>query len=406
MYSQDGNGLGHLRRSVNIAAEVLSQHPRCNVLILADSPALSILATRPGIDVIKLPTIVRSGDSHWRTATLSMSTRRVVRLRRQLMLQAFAEFRPDTVLVDHMPVGALGELKPLLDHATTRPRPPKLFLGLRDVLDRPTVIRRAWQELGAYDYLPAYDGVLIYGHRSVYDTCTAYRLLPHASAIVYCNYISQPPTAPAPPAPPAKPFVLGMGGGGADAFPLAMAFVEAISAVRTDHDVEAVLLTGPNMATEERELLVRHSTPHVRIESRYGDAAEWIRRASAIVTMAGYNSLCEVLTWQKKAVVVPRSGPSAEQRIRSELFSERSLIRRIRPESLDRRRLATALSQLLAGDDIPHLANIPPLNGAQRVASTLLEWTPAPARPLAVATVNGTRAPVPAIGAIAEASSL
>jgi predicted glycosyltransferase len=89
--------------------------------------------------------------------------------------------------------------------------------------------------------------------------------------------------------------------------------------------------------------------------------------------MAGYNSLCEVLAWEKKAVVVPRRGPSAEQRMRSTLFSRRSLIRSIQPERLTSERLGAGLHRLLAAEDVPNLANIPPLDGAQRAADMLLD---------------------------------
>jgi predicted glycosyltransferase len=380
MYSQDGNGLGHLRRSFNIARDVRARNPRCDILIVADSPAVSIVGTTPGIDLIKLPTIVKTGSSSWETATLSVSARSLVKLRAQLMLHAFAEFRPDTVLVDHMPVGAMGELKPMLDHASTRPRPPRIFLGLRDVLDRPAVIRRTWGDLGAYDYLPVYDAVLVYGDRGVYDATAAYGLLPQARAVVYCNYIAPCRRAPAAPSALREPFVLMMGGGGADAFPLAKAFVEAIPAVERELNIGAVLLTGPNMAAGERARLAERATG-IQIESRYGDATEWIRSAAAIVTMAGYNSLCEVLAWQQKALVVPRCGPSAEQQIRSSLFSKRSLIRRLEPKTLDPGRLADALIRLLVDDGVPDVARIPRLDGAQLTANVLLEWTDALAAP-------------------------
>jgi predicted glycosyltransferase len=377
MYSQDGNGLGHLRRSFNIARNVRLRNPRCDILIVADSPALSIVGQAPGIDLIKLPTIVKTGSSSWETPTLSVSAPRLAKLRAQLMLHAFAEFRPDTVLVDHMPVGAMGELKPMLDHASTRPRPPKIFLGLRDVLDRPAVIRRSWGDLGAYDYLPVYDAVLVYGDQSVYDASAAYGLLPRARAVVYCNYVTRRLRAPASPSASRAPFVLMMGGGGADAFPLAKAFVDAIPAVESELNIGAVLLTGPNMTAADCARLAKRSATGLRIESGYGDATEWIRSAAAIVSMAGYNSLCEVLASQQKALVVPRCGPSAEQQIRSSLFSERSLIRRLEPKTLNSGRLADALIRLLVDDGVPDVAGIPRLDGAQLTANVLTEWTDA-----------------------------
>jgi predicted glycosyltransferase len=165
--------------------------------------------------------------------------------------------------------------------------------------------------------------------------------------------------------------------------------------LRSDFDIDAMLLTGPNMARAERDRLRR--SRGVRIHSSHDDTTELIRQASAIVTMAGYNSLCEVLTWQRKALVVPRRGPSAEQQIRSSLFSERSLIRRLSPRELTSARLRERLRQLLIDDDIPDVAGIPALNGAHLAADLLTEWTPSSAAgrngsTSDVATTNGSAA--------------
>ena len=130
----------------------------------------------------------------------------------------------------------------------------------------------------------------------------------------------------------------------------------------------------------------------MQIHSSHDDATKLIRQASVIVTMAGYNSLCEVLAWHRKALVVPRRGPSAEQQIRSSLFSERSLIRRLSPRELTAARLRERLRQLLTDDEIPDVAGIPALNGASLAADLLTEWTPSSA-----ASRNGSRADVVAV---------
>ena len=373
MYSQDGHGLGHLRRSMNIAREVRARDPRCDVLIVADSPAVSIAGSEPGIELLKLPTIIKTGNSTWQNGSLSMPVRRLVKLRSELLLHTVAEFRPNAIIVDHMPVGAMGELKPMLDHVSLQPRPPRLFLGLRDVLDRPSVIRDAWERVGAYEYLPRYDAVMIYGDQSIYDSSAAYRLAPHAREIAYCNYVSPGRRGASIEPAAGTPLILMMGGGGADAFPLAESFARAISTIGQALNGEAVMLTGPNMAAGQRAHLA--SLGNVRVESSYRDATNLIRQASVIVTMGGYNSLCEVLTWQKKAVVVPRRGPSAEQQIRVDLFTARSLISSVPAQALDAARLATELLSLLGDDEIPDIPGIPQLDGAHVAAALVLDRT-------------------------------
>jgi predicted glycosyltransferase len=372
MYSQDGMGLGHLRRSSNIANEILLRDPDCNILILADSPALSLFSSQQRIDFLKLPTLVKTGATSWKNGSLSVAIEQILRLRMMVILEAFREFEPDIVLIDHMPVGVKGELKPLLELATRRRTMPRIFLGLRDILDDPDVICPAWTRLGAYEYLRYYDAVLIYGSREIYDAATQYHLARDARAIVYCNYVSPRVERLPSDHPLDDPFILMMGGGGRDAFPVAKAFVEAIPIVARETNLGAVLLTGPNMSAADGEALRARAPACLQIEAGLETATEWIRRASVVVTMGGYNSLCEVLKWRKKALVVPRPGPSAEQLIRSQLFSERSLVHVCPPCPLPSQ-LAWQLLRLLDEDGVPDSTRIPPLDGAQRSAALLLD---------------------------------
>ena len=371
IYSQDSLGLGHLRRTRNIALEVVAREPGSSILILADSPVAPFFCPFPGVDYLKLPTIKKVGDSDWQSGTLRLDIEDLANLRAKLILQAFDEFNPDVVLVDHMPVGALGELKPTLDRAMQKASRPKLFLGLRDILDRPEVTRRVWTETGAYEYLQTYDAVLIYGCREIYDADSAYCLSQHAQKLVYCNYVG--PRWHTDRLPHVAPMVLLMGGGGADFFPLAKAFLDALPMLLQKMPLQAMILTGPNMAADQQEALLAQATPFpVQIQSGTEDAIGLLQRASSVVTMAGYNSLCEVLQYRKKALVVPRAGPSAEQRMRSQLFSRRSLVLTLDPDDLSAESMAGGLFRLATEDAVPDPANIPPLDGAKRTAEMLL----------------------------------
>jgi predicted glycosyltransferase len=89
--------------------------------------------------------------------------------------------------------------------------------------------------------------------------------------------------------------------------------------------------------------------------------------------MAGYNSVCEVMSFRKKALVIPRAGPSSEQRIRSRLFAERGLIHMLDPDDLTAARLTSEVIGLLADDNVPNRSNIPALDGARRAADVLLD---------------------------------
>jgi predicted glycosyltransferase len=48
-----------------------------------------------------------------------------------------------------------------------------------------------------------------------------------------------------------------------------------------------------------------------------------------------YNSICEILSYRKRAIIIPRSVPVREQRIRAEAMDALGLLRMIPAERLD-----------------------------------------------------------------------
>src|SRR5437016_11022188 len=69
--------------------------------------------------------------------------------------------------------------------------PPKVILGLRDILDAPEVTRELWRKDRAYDAISQYyDGVFIYGCREVFDTAAQYGLDGAlAGKVTFCGYL-------------------------------------------------------------------------------------------------------------------------------------------------------------------------------------------------------------------------
>jgi predicted glycosyltransferase len=75
-----------------------------------------------------------------------------------------------------------------------------------------------------------------------------------------------------------------------------------------------------------------------------GDATELLRRAARVISMGGHNTVSELVSFEKPALVVPRVSPRREQLIRAERFRELGLVDVCLPEQLSRERLEAWLA--------------------------------------------------------------
>jgi predicted glycosyltransferase len=100
--------------------------------------------------------------------------------------------------------------------------------------------------------------------------------------------------------------------------------------------------------------------------------------ADAVVSMGGYNSVCEALFSARPLVIVPRATHKIEQQIRAEVLSARGLARWVHPTELGGDALAAALEWALECDQESHARRvsqvIPSFAGAARLTGHLSQW--------------------------------
>src|ERR671939_1425522 len=287
IYSQDGFGLGHLRRTTHIGRRLLEAAPDSAVLLFADSPVAPFFELPDGMDCVKLPSILKVDAGQWRPTSLPIPTADLQRLRSGLLYRTLVEYQPDLVLVDHMPGGAQGELRPAL--AALRQEQPacRIVLGLRDVLDAPHVTRRVWQDEGAYEALRQYyDAVLIYGNRELFDTAATYHIPAPPGGIHYCGYVvnggpvGPPDTVRQLFRPPGDPtsargerLVFVSAGGGGDGQLLMQTYLRALRHLGSRVDFATLMAIGVNAPPAVcQELLYEAEGLPVQIVSHVDDS--------------------------------------------------------------------------------------------------------------------------------------
>lgn len=395
-YCHDTYGLGHLRRALAIAHHLADAAPGVAQLVVTGSPLATQLPLPSGADTLKLPCVVKTGDERYASRTLAASFESVRALRGALVLDAVRHFRPDLVVVDHAPGGVKGEVVRALTAARRLLPDTRIVLGLRDIVDAPARTRAAWAAAGIPDLLTTvYDAILVYGQQDVFDPIAAYDLpRPVADKTRFVGYLRRA-AEPIPAAladltaADAPPYVLATAGGGQDGFAVLDAFLAAAGAWPGGAPFRPVVVAGPFMAAAERAALHARAAalPDARVVDAVPGLSGVVAGAAAVVAMAGYNTTCEILSFRRPAVLVPRTWPRQEQLLRAAALERRGVVRMVAPDTLTPARLRDALAAALAS---PPPAGRIDLGGLDRVAAALLgPRAAAPARAGRPAAVGG-----------------
>src|SRR2546429_318878 len=277
-YSHDGFGLGHLRRNTTIASHLANELPTSSILMLIGCPTGAVFKLPPGVDFMKLPSVIKRDTGVWHPLRLRIGLER--------------EFAPTTHYCGYV--------------CTKEPYKSKEQMRKELQVEHPLIVVT--------------------------------------------------------------------GGGGVDAYPMMQTCMQALRLLGPHAAVETIFISGPLMDNEQRERLREEAKGlKVRVLTHVEDCLSYLNAADLVVTMAGYNSLCQVLQLRKKSLVVPRSGPSAEQQMRARLFAERGLAEVIFPGDLSPKKMAGKLMEDLQWKGGPSYDPTIKTNGGRVAAARLAE---------------------------------
>jgi predicted glycosyltransferase len=150
---------------------------------------------------------------------------------------------------------------------------------------------------------------------------------------------------------PQESLIVVCGGGGADAHFLMNMAAEALARLAVGgRPMRGVLLTGPLMSERRRQALRRRVAGlPVEVWWQVEDQPALLGAADLVVSMAGYNTVMEALVQRRRLLLVPRSGPSAEQSLRATALERLGLAATVAPDDCAPARLAAMIEQQLSG---------------------------------------------------------
>lgn len=328
LYSHDTFGLGHLRRSRALATAITKANPGASALIMTGSPVAGRFTFPQRVDHVRLPGVTKRADGSYVSQTIGMGIDEVTELRSSLIRTAAEQYDPDILIVDKEPTGFRGELLPTLEDLQKRGK-ARLVLGLRDVLDDPEILATEWERKGADVATERfYDEIWIYGLRSIYDPTSGLPLNDDTRARMHWTGYLRRDLGPIG-TPPEQPYILITPGGGGDG----RAMVDLVlSAYEKDPNLSsrAVLVYGPFLSGEAREKFEARVTKLNGRVTAVGFDSQMetlFAGAQSVVCMGGYNTFCEVLSFDKRAVIIPRTVPRLEQWLRASRAEELGLVR-------------------------------------------------------------------------------
>jgi len=331
VYSHDSFGLGHLRRCQTIANCLAAAMNDVSVLILTGSSIVGSFEFHPRVDYMRLPGILKRSSGDYVSSHLDMSIEETAALRAAMIRTVADSFDPDLFLVDKEPLGLRGEVEGTLD--LLRHRGVPVILGLRDVMDDQELLAAEWKRKSAVAALDAYyNEIWVYGPRRFYDPLAGLEL-PEAvrHKMVFTGYLRRMAPHSQRISAPRLPFgehgyilvTAGGGGDGAELFDWVLRAYEHVN----DIPYPAYIVFGPFLESEHQRAYYERAARLERVAATDFEAGleQLMKGAVGVVAMGGYNTFCEILSLDKRALIVPRTKPRLEQFIRAARAQELGL---------------------------------------------------------------------------------
>jgi predicted glycosyltransferase len=341
-------GIGHLQRALRIA-EALVQDGIAVTLVSGGEPVA--LPRDRSIDAVQL-TPVHARDARFELIDgagkpIDDALRNG---RRAALLAAFANARPDAVVIEGYPFARRAfrfELEPLIAAVrAARPR-PRLLCSVRDIVvtrDDPQRLRDIVDRVRR-----DFDAVLVHGDPALIPFDASFPAAPEiADRLIYTGYVCPPARSTSGAGVTGGGEVVVSAGGGA----AGRALLEAALAARRSGCLAGLpwrLIAGTNLPEADFAALKADIPAGMVIERFCYNFVGLLRGCRVSVSQAGYNTVLDILAARARAVLVPFAAErETEQPIRAERLAALGAVELVRESGLSPRSLAAAIERAAA----------------------------------------------------------
>jgi predicted glycosyltransferase len=348
-----------------------------SVLIVSGSPLAGSFSFPPNVDFVRVPGVVKVANESYQPHSPGISIDELTAIRSAIIAETAKVFDPDIFLVDKEPLGLRGEVEATLE--LLRGKGKVLVLGLRDVMDEPSRLAAEWERKRALPALEnVYDHIWVYGLPEICDPLADLEISDRVRRkLRFTGYLRRSIGISGfypPPHHEEEGYLLVTTGGGGDG---AMLVDWVLRAYEFDPrlDIPAKIVLGPFMGTTQQTGFMQRVArlKHVEALTFEANMEVLMKKAIAVIAMGGYNTFCEILSFDKRALLMPRTMPRAEQYIRARRAADLGLVSMLLPdESYDPRQMAQAM-RALPNRRRPSKVHVPGLLDGLSVINSLVD---------------------------------
>ncbi|MBT3551279.1 MAG: glycosyl transferase [Rhodospirillaceae bacterium] len=372
-YVQHLLGIGHVKRATTLARAMAGEG--LDVTVVSGGADIQVIDAG-GMDFVQLPP-VRASDRNFGGLVDGAGvpvSEALKAERRDILLQCFADLRPDALIIELFPFGRRQlrfELIPLLEAARTAAHQPRVISSVRDILvekNRPE--RDAEMVAWARQY---FDDILIHGDPSLIPFEQTFPLAADiADMMHYTGYVVEHDKISAAGGDQGLGEVIVSSGSGAvGALLLNTAIGARADSILADYPWR--LLAGYSLDEVEFQALIGKAPEGVIVERARPDFIDLLKNCTLSISQGGYNTVMEVLATGARGIAVPYAGgQETEQTLRARLLEARGLIHQIPEGALSPDRLIEKISLAMdgAGPDAPIAID---MDGARKSAALLVQ---------------------------------
>jgi predicted glycosyltransferase len=349
LYCQHSLGMGHLRRSMEMARVLVKQFQ----LVFLNGGRIPESIPRPeGIEFIDLPALGMGADGVLISQSDKQELKMVKQFRRQIITEQFKKLQPDVLLVELFPFGRkkfMFELLPLLKLAKQSISKPLVICDLRDILVDGRGDQQHFDDRARWLADRYFDTVLIHTDPQFARLEESFKpRIPLKIPLIYTGFVAGVPEPDA--SYDQFPGIVVSAGGGNVGANLFHSLIEAQSTIWQQFEIPMSIVAGPFLPEPEWNLLKlkAQNKPGLRLYKSVPDLKYLFQNATVSISQCGYNTVMDLLKTRVPALLIPyfEAGEN-EQTKRALKLEKMGLVRVLSETQLNADTIIQEIEQLL-----------------------------------------------------------